>query len=410
MKNRILFLLFLFAIINNSSYSQNGWTQLVDYPGSGRCSMSGFLFQSRGFTGLGYHNSISTTYIDFWAYDPTTHAWTQKANFPGGSRYINSSFCIGKYGFITLGANGSGYFNDLWQYDESTNLWTQKASFPGTSRYGAVAFGTDLKAYVGLGQHAAGGGPADYFQDFYEYDMAANTWTQKANFPSNGRFGAFSFCINGLFYVVGGRTETSLTSGWIWLKDMWAYNPITDTWSEKASYPGNGSWVYGFVINGKAYIGLGYNGVSNFKDFWKYDPISDSWTQLPDFPGYSRRACFNFAINNTGFMGCGIATNEYYDFWMYNDPSYASVDLNQGETNNIIIYPIPSTETIYIECTELQKVQIFNCNGNLCKEFIFNKCSMNNLIPLNEFIPGIYFVKIYTEKSIVTKKIVKINN
>jgi N-acetylneuraminic acid mutarotase len=403
---RIFVLALLLAIISLTGFSQNGWTRLTDYPGSGRNVMSGFKFQAQGFTGMGYSGSNTNSFIDFWAYNPSNQTWTQKVNFPGGLRYNNCSFSIGKYGFISLGSNGFTSYNDLWQYDESMNTWQQKSNFPGEARYGSVAYGYGNKGYVGLGEHDGPGGILDYFNDFYEYDQPSNTWSQKADFPGQARFTAFSFYVNNLFYVVAGRSEDQYYN-WVYLKDMWAYNPLTNSWIQKASYPGQASWLTGFVINQMAYIGLGYDGTNNYNDFWRYNPVNDTWQQLPNFPSNARRTSFCFSVNNTGYLGCGgTGSTEFNDFWKYNDPAFASIENDEVVSINIKIYPTPVRDIIYIESDGINKVEIIDCNGKICKEISINAGSKINAINLIEFASGIYFLKVFTGKYSETKKII----
>ena len=56
------------------------------------------------------------------------------------------------------------------------DIWTQKAAFPGTSRHLAVAMAVDGKGYFGTGYDGT-----DRLNDFWEYDPVANSWTQKAD-------------------------------------------------------------------------------------------------------------------------------------------------------------------------------------------------------------------------------------
>ena len=83
---------------------------------------------------------------------------------------------------------GTGYnvvtiYKDFWEYDPATDTWTQKADFGGTARTGAVGFSIGSKGYIGTG-HMIG---SLLQKDFWEYDPAANTWTQKADFGGTAR-------------------------------------------------------------------------------------------------------------------------------------------------------------------------------------------------------------------------------
>ncbi|MBI1767497.1 MAG: galactose oxidase [Bacteroidetes bacterium] len=90
-------------------------------------------------------------------------------------------------------------------------------------------------------------------------------------------------------------------------------------------YPRTGA--SGFVINGIAYVGCGYNfelaGVAGasgrLKDFWKYDPNSDHWSRVADFPGSPRSGAVAFSLNGKGYVGTGLdessnALSDFYEF------------------------------------------------------------------------------------------------
>ena len=72
---------------------------------------------------------------------------------------------------------------DFWEYDPATNTWTQKADFGGTARYVAVGFSIGSKGYIGTGDDDLN----QFLKDFWEYDPATNTWTQKADFGGTAR-------------------------------------------------------------------------------------------------------------------------------------------------------------------------------------------------------------------------------
>jgi N-acetylneuraminic acid mutarotase len=95
---------------------------------------------------------------------------------------------------------------------------------------------------------------------FYEYDFITNTWEQKAVFPGNATQGQSSFTIGNKGYVAGGySTNPSPNVPTPW-KQTWAYNPQNDAWEQKQDLPGiegNGygrGYATGFSIGSKGYI------------------------------------------------------------------------------------------------------------------------------------------------------------
>src|SRR6187399_3250718 len=84
--------------------------------------------------------------------------------------------------------------------------WTQKANVFTTPRCGAVGFSIGNKGYMGTGLQF--GLSPNYFNDFWEWDQASSSWTQKANFPGSARGDAVGFSITNKGYILTGTTST----------------------------------------------------------------------------------------------------------------------------------------------------------------------------------------------------------
>ena len=166
--------------------------------------------------------------------------WNQKANIPAVARHRTTAFNIGNKGYIGLGhynsgPNGNIYLEDFWEYDPSSNSWTQKADFAGGPRYHTVGIGYGNKAYVGTGRHLTI--PPVTFQletDWWEFDPIANTWTLKAPFPGLACRGAVAFIIDEFIFVGTGQVNTGATT------QFFAYDIINDQWlTGVAPFPGS---------------------------------------------------------------------------------------------------------------------------------------------------------------------------
>jgi N-acetylneuraminic acid mutarotase len=406
MKKTFTTMLLIFTV-SIYSFSQNGWTQLADYPGSGSVGVSATVNGGNGLVGTGYYGSPSSNYKDWWEYLPASSSWTQKTSLSGATRYGAKAFTIGNNSYICLGNNGSSFLNDLWQYNTSTNTWVQKANFPGTARYGVLCQATDTKAYIGLGEHDTGGGISDYFSDLYEYNEATNTWAAKASFPGQARFDMFSFLFNNVIYMVGGRSE-DVNQNWMYYKQVWAYNIATNTWSQKTNYPGGGSYAFGgFVLGQYAYVVAGYDGSTNYRDFWKFNPQTDTWEQLPDFPGTLRRAGVSFNTGNTGYFGCGYTSGCVKDFWKYEDPSGINRNTVDGGIN---LYPVPADKNLTLEIksrntNEIEIITFYNIQGQMVLQQIMQQDKAG--INISGLASGIYIVKVIGTGINVIKKIIK---
>ncbi len=140
-------------------------------------------------------------------------------------------------------------------------------------------------------------------------------WTEKADFAGTARTGAVSFTLDGKAYVGTGFDGVNR------LNDLWQYNATSDTWTRMADFPGVArSGAVAFAANGKGYIGTGYDGTNNLKDFWEYDPATNAWVQIADFAGTARYGSVAMTLDNKGYLGGGFDGAYLKDFWQY-DPT-----------------------------------------------------------------------------------------
>jgi N-acetylneuraminic acid mutarotase len=154
------------------------------------------------------------------------------------------------------------------------------------ARTGAVGFSIGNKGYIGTGCTELNSSVTTYVKDFWEYDPVADTWTQKADFGGGFTNAAAGFSIGNKGYV-GTGSHITYTDGNVvqtGIKEFWQYDPATDTWTQKADFGGSErELAKGFSIGNKGYIGWGQNtGYSSLKEFWEYNPATDTWTRKAD--------------------------------------------------------------------------------------------------------------------------------
>ncbi len=193
---------------------------------------------------------------------------------------------------------------------ESTDIgdWKKTVPFPGVSRSHAISFVIDGYAYVGLGVDD----DDEYLSDMYRFDPTINDWSEVASFPGTGRISAVSFVATGKGYVSTGFNGDLETEE---LDDLWEYDPLSDIWTEKASFPGSARYnAVAFSINDYGFVGTGYD--DNYRnDFYRYDPSTDSWIKSPSMIGDKREAATAFVIDGVAYVGSGLNNGLYlYDF------------------------------------------------------------------------------------------------
>jgi N-acetylneuraminic acid mutarotase len=381
MKNKILFVAFLvFASVSLPVKAQNGsWTQISPFPGTPRAWSASFVIGTKVYIGTGSDGQNFTT-NDLYEYDQATGQWAQKQSLPASAaRTGGVGFAVGNKGYMATGLGVNTALNDLWEYDPNDTSngfdvngnpmgeWTQKANFPGSGRDDATAFVVGTKAYVGLGAYS---GP-----QFYEYDPQADSWTPISPFPGPARVGAASFTIGNKAYVGIGAADYSGANGVY--EEFWEYDPATDTWTQKANFGGGRRFFAGrFSIGGKGYVGTGIDDAFIYNDFWEYDPATDTWSPKAAFGGGYRawQVGGGFAIGNTGYLGLGAdaSFNRYNDLWTYQINT--SIAASEFEENQVQIFPNPFSTSATITfppiyASDKISIELYDIFGNKVQEF-----------------------------------------
>ena len=244
--------------------ASNTWAQKAAFGGLASIANTvAFSIANKGYIGT----TIGSNYKDFWEYDTTANTWTQKADFGGAGRWGAAGFSIGNKGYIGTGYNSTnGHLKDFWEYDPANNSWLKKTDFGGTARMNATGFSIGNKGYIGTGDEG------NLFRsDFWEYDPVSNSWTQKADFAGGiAKSMGVGFSISNKGYIGTGVDSVTIA----YLCDFWEYDPANNSWTQKPDFGGSGRvGAVGFSIGTKGYIGTGFAAqVMERKDFWEYDP------------------------------------------------------------------------------------------------------------------------------------------
>jgi len=307
-------------ITGTDTMPQGVWTQKQNFGGTGRMGAVGFSIADKGYMGTGWDGAAKS---DFWEYNPASNVWSQKASMPIGRSYgvgvaIQSSVNGSPVkGYIGLGSNSPG--NDWWEYTVSTNSWTQKTSFPGEPRSHAVAFSQTFFGYVGTGITSSNG----WLSNFYSYNPAIDLWTlEPFNFPYPTH-SAVAMNVNGTILVGTGWTITIMGFPPVFVNVVVNafYKLQGNAWVQAPSLPGAARQnAVAFSIGNYGYVATGSdaNGVPK-NDMWQYNVTSDTWIQSPNFAGTARHLATGFVIGNKGYLGTGNDGSNKQDFWEY-DP------------------------------------------------------------------------------------------
>lgn len=262
--------------------------------------------------------------------------WEKVSDFDGVKRSEAVSFVVGKMGYLATGYNDDERerLRDLWAYNSDENYWTQKADLPdgAKARSAAVAFAAAGKGYVGTGVDDNG----DRLKDFWAYNPTTDSWSAvTAEFPGVARYSAVAFGIGDNGYVGTGSALSGET------KDFYKYSPASNSW-EQIAFPGSKKLnAAAFVIGTKAYLVTGTDNQVYLSEFYEFDSATQKWTRLrdiantnsdekydDDYTSIVRTGAVAFAINGKGYLATGSSVSAVNNVWEYNP----STDLWEEKT------------------------------------------------------------------------------
>ncbi|QPD02976.1 MAG: Galactose oxidase [Candidatus Nitrospira kreftii] len=164
-------------------------------------------------------------------------------------------------------------------YDPTADRWTSKASMPvGLHHIGIGVAGGRL--YVIGGYSKSGLGVWNPVATVYAYDPTTDSWTERAPMPTAR--GALSVTEHdGKLYAIGGYDRKANNA------QVEVYDPLHNVWTTAAPIPTPRDHLAAATIDGKIYaIGGRLDGdySRNLSVTERYDPVNDRWTRVADLP------------------------------------------------------------------------------------------------------------------------------
>ncbi len=205
------------------------------------------------------------------------NVWVPRASMPTPRRYASSGVINGLV-YVAGGKDASAVTRNILEvYDPVANSWAAKASMTAV-RVGAMQGVINGVLYVAGGNNASGASLAT----MESYNPTTNRWTSRASMPVIRSFGA-SAVINGILYIAGGGNGSTGTGSV--LASVYAYDPTTNSWTQKASMPAPRGDLTGVALNAQFYVlGGTLNGTVVDGAVSGYDPATNAWTAKSTMP------------------------------------------------------------------------------------------------------------------------------
>lgn len=212
----------------------------------------------------------------------------------------------------------------------------------------------------------------------------SGTWEECfSNFPLPTLKNHVCFNLDDAFYVGLGTTWEGEQNR------FFCYRP-TEGWTEIKEFPGRSREdAVAFVLDGKAYVGLGRSFWSKpcYSDFWIYDPEINSWDSLRvEFPGRGRSGALAFEMNHCGYVGTGF-DGEYTqgDFFRFSPESGWITIPTMFLPRRFFASVFKSENAIYLCCGKSEEGRRLDVYKFLPEKE--NWVALQSLLPKNNNIP-----------------------
>jgi N-acetylneuraminic acid mutarotase len=114
------------------------------------------------------------------------------------------------------------------------------------------------------------------------YDPITDRWASKASLPL-GLHHVGIGVVGGRLYVIGGYTKSGFTV-WNPVATVYAYDPTTDSWAERAPMPTARGALSVTEHDGKLYAIGGFDRKANNAQVEVYDPVRNVWSTVAPLP------------------------------------------------------------------------------------------------------------------------------
>lgn len=200
--------------------------------------------------------------------------------------------------------------------DDVIGNWTEIAEPAASVRGGAVSFVLNGKGYFGLGYNGSSSIAQNYKTDFWGYN--GTSWDDDIPpFPGTPRERAVAFVLNNKAYVGLGYNNGGDDDPEAVLSDFWEYDPTKpkeEAWQEIGEFPIPLYNAVAFVVDGRVFVGTGRTNEDDWETrFWEFNSEDLMWpdNEYTALAGSKREGAFAFVINSTVYIGGGYSNGTY---------------------------------------------------------------------------------------------------
>ncbi len=214
--------------------------------------------------------------------------WQPKAKMPEPRKFEAAFPLNGKIYCVTSGDDTGTDGGRIYEYSPANDAWTKKRAvkIPRHSSGHGVVDGRIYTVSGLLEGHSPAGTPP-VTGAVEEYDPVTDTWRERAPLPRPRLF-AVGAGAHGKLYAIGGVVQAD--SRMFHSRFVDEFDPKTDRWTAKADLPLESRAYRVAVANEKIYLigGADRNFSRLLASVYEYDPITDSW--IPRAPMPTARA------------------------------------------------------------------------------------------------------------------------
>jgi N-acetylneuraminic acid mutarotase len=215
-----------------------------------------------------YSDGISLfSSVELWKYNSELDTWEKQATYPGEGVERFATFVVGGKLYMGGGINKADSWinvNDFWAYDFKLKTWTKKIDIPQIISQNLVSSCYSPTAGFAFTK----------YRELYQYNPVSDTWSalNSLNGGPTTRFTTTILYNNNKLYVVSGGSYDS--GVWSSLRDTWSYDLDTNIWSLRDVFDKNlaDGTTPTFMYKGKIYVGFGMQYYDETKFFIEINP------------------------------------------------------------------------------------------------------------------------------------------